>query len=365
MARDKLTEYSATASENTVVGDVNIAENSALPSDMNNAVREVMSHQKEAFGSGTPLYVDQTNDVVGIGLSSPLTNYKIHVDANSDSDGRVARFSQAGTDNAIVDITAQNGTNTEAVIRYRNDTTYYSVGIDSSDNFVIGESFANDVGTKRLVIDTTGKLGVGTATPNFQQQIVYGSNGGVAVASNAIPADNTTGLIANAKSNTSSDFAFKAGSYNDGYRLLVRADGVVTMPKQPSCYVYGTNGQSIASGDNYTLCQMGTEAHDIGNNFNTSNHRFTAPVDGVYIVYYRAMVFFVPDTRVGIALRKNGANLPTDPFETASGNFDYPRLGAVKIVELNANDYLTVHVNQYRGTSQTLTNKELHVALLG
>jgi len=52
MARDKLTEYDATAANNTVVGDVNLAENSALPSDMNNAVREVMSHLK-AFASGT------------------------------------------------------------------------------------------------------------------------------------------------------------------------------------------------------------------------------------------------------------------------------------------------------------------------
>ena len=52
MARDKLTEYDATAANNTVVGDVNLAENSALPSDMNNAVREVMSHLKE-FADGT------------------------------------------------------------------------------------------------------------------------------------------------------------------------------------------------------------------------------------------------------------------------------------------------------------------------
>jgi len=52
MARDKLTEYSATASENTVCGDVNIAENSALPSDLNNFAREVMSHLK-AFSDGT------------------------------------------------------------------------------------------------------------------------------------------------------------------------------------------------------------------------------------------------------------------------------------------------------------------------
>ena len=52
MAKDKLTEYDATAANNTVVGDVNLAENSCLPSDLNNAVREVMSHLK-GFASGT------------------------------------------------------------------------------------------------------------------------------------------------------------------------------------------------------------------------------------------------------------------------------------------------------------------------
>ena len=87
MARDKLTEYSATASENTVCGDVNIAENSALPSDMNNFAREVMSHLKN-FSDGTDaidaltvtgnltvdtntLHVDAANNRVGVGTTSP------------------------------------------------------------------------------------------------------------------------------------------------------------------------------------------------------------------------------------------------------------------------------------------------------
>lgn len=52
MAKDKLTEYDATANNNTVVGDVNLAENSMNPSDVNNAFREIMSHLKE-FSAGT------------------------------------------------------------------------------------------------------------------------------------------------------------------------------------------------------------------------------------------------------------------------------------------------------------------------
>ena len=87
MAKDKITEYDSNAANNTVVGDVNLAENSALPSDMNNAVREVMSHQKEAFGSGTPLYVDQTNNRLGVGTASPSVPLSI-----SSADNIVASF---------------------------------------------------------------------------------------------------------------------------------------------------------------------------------------------------------------------------------------------------------------------------------
>jgi hypothetical protein len=70
MSKDKLTEYDATASNNTDVGGISVAEG-MLPSAVNNAIREQMSHQKEAFGAGTPLYVDQTNNRLGIGETSP------------------------------------------------------------------------------------------------------------------------------------------------------------------------------------------------------------------------------------------------------------------------------------------------------
>ena len=105
MAKDKITEYDATAANNTVVGDVNLAENSALPSDMNNAVREVMSHQKEAFGSGTPLYVDQTNNRVGVGNSAPSTALEV------DDDGAtVLTVDRATSDGAIIDVQKDGST---------------------------------------------------------------------------------------------------------------------------------------------------------------------------------------------------------------------------------------------------------------
>ena len=52
MAKNKLTEYDSTAANNTDVGGVNLAENSMLPSDVNNALREILSHLKD-FADGT------------------------------------------------------------------------------------------------------------------------------------------------------------------------------------------------------------------------------------------------------------------------------------------------------------------------
>ena len=51
MPKNKLTDYSATNASNTDVGGINIDEG-MLPSDVNNAIREVMTHLKE-FEDGT------------------------------------------------------------------------------------------------------------------------------------------------------------------------------------------------------------------------------------------------------------------------------------------------------------------------
>ena len=84
MAKDKLTDYDSTAGGNLDVGGISVAEG-MLPSGVNNAIRELMSHQADAFGAGTPLYVDQTNNRLGINQAAPA--HPLHV----------------GTDDLIVD----------------------------------------------------------------------------------------------------------------------------------------------------------------------------------------------------------------------------------------------------------------------
>lgn len=103
MARDKLTEYSATASENTVCGDVNIAENSALPSDLNNYAREIMTHLKN-FSDGTDaidaLAVDNLK-LDGNTISSTDTNGDITISPDGTGDiiiGSIGKIATTSND---------------------------------------------------------------------------------------------------------------------------------------------------------------------------------------------------------------------------------------------------------------------------
>ena len=61
MAKDKLTEYDATASNNSDVGGVNTAEG-MLPSKVNDAIRELMSHLADFSGGTTGVDVLNLQD---------------------------------------------------------------------------------------------------------------------------------------------------------------------------------------------------------------------------------------------------------------------------------------------------------------
>ncbi len=75
MAKDKLTDYDSTASNNTDVGGISVAEG-MLPSGVNNAIREQMSHLKD-FAAGTSgvdvLKLQDDTDTNSIKLQAPAS----------------------------------------------------------------------------------------------------------------------------------------------------------------------------------------------------------------------------------------------------------------------------------------------------
>ena len=173
MAKDKLTEYDATAANNTVVGDVNLAENSSLPSDLNNAVREVMSHQKEAFGSGTPLYVDQTNNKVGIGTASPAAKATIKTSSNEE-DALLVEQSD-GTDVGALRINngsfALQGRSTSQPVQIQTHDGNEDIEVDP-DGFIKMET----AGVEALRIDSSQNVLVGVASVQTQTGTTAGTS---------------------------------------------------------------------------------------------------------------------------------------------------------------------------------------------
>tara|TARA_Y100001973_G_C5208904_1_gene343810 strand:+ start:6942 stop:7823 length:882 start_codon:yes stop_codon:yes gene_type:complete len=71
MAKDQISEYDSTAANNTVVGDVNIAEG-CPPSGINNALREIMSHLKD-MDSGTSAVTSPQITSINLGHASDTT----------------------------------------------------------------------------------------------------------------------------------------------------------------------------------------------------------------------------------------------------------------------------------------------------
>ena len=155
MAKDKITEYDSNASLNTVVGDVNLQESSMLPSEVNNAIREVMSHQKEAFGSGTPLFVDQTNNRVGVGTSSPDDTLHVNGDVFIEGSSPEITFETTGSSNNNWQIACQE-----------NVANALEISVGSAD-----ADASNDTFSPVAVFTSTGRLGLNDTAPNRLLQI--------------------------------------------------------------------------------------------------------------------------------------------------------------------------------------------------
>ncbi len=258
------------------------------------------------------------------------------------------------------------------------------------DNLVIGRSYiasvvvTQDAGAlSRLYIGTSANgnqtvnsvnLGTGThsftfvatATTHHFALVVGGGTGQVTkfdaarlTEASKISFPAITGTAPEIKQGTTvNDFAIATNSLN---RVNVDVSGRVTMPAQPSfsASYTGTNGfaDPISGEVNvpFNTTSVHPNNHNIGNHYNTSNFRFTAPVAGsyVFLVHMGHLYMAANEHAVG-EIRKNGTRFAYNYIQPTANGYDC--LNLAFIINLAVNDYVNVTMGgtgqYYKGPSE-------------
>jgi hypothetical protein len=225
MAKDKLTEYSATNASNDVIGDISVAEG-MLPSAVNNALREQMTHLKN-FSDGTDaidaLAVDNLK-LDGNTISSTDTNGDITIDP--DGTGVV---SVAG------DMTF--GDNDKAIFGAGSDLQIYHDGSNSK---------IQEIGTGNLFIDTTDALTLRQYSTNSVTAKFVGGGASELYHNNSKKMETTSGGI-----DVTGTVTADAATIDNGV-LTVNDTGTRKVEISGNGFVYFTNNPVLDGGIEFT-----------------------------------------------------------------------------------------------------------------
>ena len=206
---------------------------------------------------------------------------------------------------------------------------------------------ANDGTASLTVADSTGAVTTG-------QNL---SVGGTLTSTGAISTDSITEVTsANGVSIDGLKVKDYSLMYGSNIGMTITSDGYVTKPNLPAFVAEAkdSGGYTSTSGDfpaNYAN-------HNQGNHYNTSNYRFTAPVDGVYLFTFSSLTnntsatsrpqFFVNGS--------SGYNSIQHGISNVDGNGSNSNTTS-SLIKLSASDYVTARSNNghlyYYGSSHS------------
>tara|TARA_A200000159_G_C7210567_1_gene291865 strand:- start:25 stop:774 length:750 start_codon:yes stop_codon:yes gene_type:complete len=133
-------------------------------------------------------------------------------------------------------------------------------------------------------------------------------------------------------------------SSNSNMAMQFTNDGYVTTPNQPvfsylgsKSYVIGATGDQIMSSSNVWASNV-NHGLNRGSNFNASNGRFTAPVDGTYAFHFKCQASNFSSGYLWFYFKVNGS---TKSYAQKSQEAAHTAMTHHMIVELTANDYVT------------------------
>ncbi len=206
-----------------------------------------------------PLYVDSTNNRVGIGTASPDTNLDVERSSN-DAGGIKVQNTNNAQGNAVAQVEISGGDNAYANLLLECNATNHSIRQDGSGNLKITNGL-----TERMRIDSGGNVAIGNDNPQHKFHITHSATGAIPTdyqMGATSPNDNYQGIHNNNNSATFSGLALetrtsgasrwlianewkstylgdlvfrnRSGGTTSQESMRISSSGNVTMPYQPS-----------------------------------------------------------------------------------------------------------------------------------
>ena len=354
------------------------------------------------LGTGAPVFSNGVNITGNVGVGTTVPTSKLTVVGNMNVTGTVSvggtlTYEDVTNIDSVGIITAQAGVNvtgstvtvgTAITLRQNGNAEYSGVilaGIDprggggtglyidgSSGAIVAGATGSNAIlkgfqsgGSEkfRFSADGTGFLmgdaGIGTDTLNNLSRVsiqmpTAGGAGAITVVNNSQGIGNTNIVLRSIDNNggnwadaefRAEGYSFKSGTQE---RLHITASGQVTKPSNAAFRAQGNTQYANQTSSFDPIYD--NEIFDAGGNYNPTNGRFTAPVDGKYFFYFVFLTY--PDndpTYKTLGFTVNGSQSYNNGFtrrQSSSQNSNQ----VSTFLNLSANDYVIPHVQLPSGT---------------
>lgn len=141
--------------------------------DANDAIEAI----ETALLDGAPLHIDDTNERVGIGTTSP--SYKLDVNGDAQVTGRLgigsgisAELDIKGASNPEIRLQSTDSSDPFLYFGDQVDAVRGGIGYDTSANALLLRGYNNNT---RMTITSTGNVGIGTTSPTNQFEVYNGT----------------------------------------------------------------------------------------------------------------------------------------------------------------------------------------------
>jgi hypothetical protein len=270
--------------------------------------------------TGNSVLGDSTTDTLNVGNGGLVKDASGNVGIGTASPAQKLHLASAGgtymqVQNTTASISSYFGTTTTGGVAQVAGAYPFSI-------------FTN--GSERLTVDSSGNVGIGTASPAAKLHVV-----GDALA-------NTFKLIANTTVSGSDATIFRpadntlAFSTNGTERARINSSGYVTMPYQPMFSVTHSATETPAANGNFV---QWTALSVASGSF--SSGVYTAPVAGKYLIT-ASLLKNTGSAAGGVHLAKNGANVYRIFYCDGGASGGYQMGSGQCILTLAANDTISL-----------------------